>query len=109
MKPALPPVEGLERVSGVPMYSVDGLTRRSGALQHTPDSWKYGIRINSNTAVHLGLTEGDSAVLQQGDTSVTLPVSMDDSLLDSCVWMPLAVPGSELLGAGFGPVSLEKA
>jgi len=109
MKPTLPPVEGLERVSGVPIYSVDGLTRRSGALQHTPDSWKYGIRINSNTAVHLGLTEGDSAVLQQGDTSVTLPVSMDDSLLDSCVWMPLAVPGSELLGAGFGPVSLEKA
>ena len=109
MQPALTLVEGLERVSGVPMYSVDGLTRRSGALQHTPDSWKYGIRINSNTAVQLGLIEGDSAVLRQDDRSVTLPVSMDDRLLDSCVWMPLAVPGSELLGAGFGPVSLEKA
>jgi NADH-quinone oxidoreductase subunit G len=106
---SLLPVEGLERISGVPIYSVDGLTRRSSALQHTPDSWKYGIRINGTTAAHLGLAEGDSAVLKQDDKSVTLPVALDDRLLDSCVWMPLAVPGSELLGVGFGPVSLEKA
>jgi NADH-quinone oxidoreductase subunit G len=106
---ALLPVEGLERISGVPIYSVDGLTRRSSALQHTPDSWKYGIRINGTTAASLGLAEGDSAVLKQDDKSVTLPVALDDRLLDSCVWMPLAVPGSELLGVGFGPVSLEKA
>lgn len=106
---ALLPVEGLERVSGVPMYSVDGLTRRSSALQHTPDSWKSAIRINSTVAAQLGLADSDSAVLKQGDRSVTLPVALDDRLLDSCVWMPLAVPGSELLGEGFGPVSLEKA
>ena len=103
------PVEGLERISGVPMYSVDALTRRSSALQHTADSWKSAIRINRTVAAQLGLAEGDSAVLKQGDRSVTLPVALDDRLLDSCVWMPLGVPGSELLGEGFGPVSLEKA
>jgi len=106
---ALPPVEGLERISGVPMYSVDGLSRRSSALQHTLDSWKSAIRINSTVAAQAGLADGDSAVLKQGGRSVTLPVALDDRLLDSCVWMPLAVPGSELLGEGFGPVSLEKA
>ncbi len=103
------PVEGLERISGVPVYSVDGMARRSSALQHTPDRWKSGIRISSMTAAQIGLAEGDSAVLKQGDKTVTLPVTLDDRLLDSCVWMPLAVPGSELLGEGFGPVSLEKA
>ncbi len=105
----LQPVEGLERVSGVPMYSVDGLTRRSSALQHTPDSWKSAIRINSTVAAQLGLSEDDSAVLEQAGRSVTLLVALDDRLLDSCVWLPLGVPGSELLGEGFGPVSLEKA
>ncbi len=105
----LEPVDGLERVSGVPMYSVDALTRRSSALQHTQDGWKSGIRVSSAAAAQLGITEGDSVVLKQGERSVTLPVALDDRLLDSCVWLPLGVPGSEMLGEGFGPVSLEKA
>ena len=101
--------DGLQRVGGVPMYSVDALVRRSPALQNTPDSWGSGIRISSSLGAQLGMSEGDSAVLKQGEHSVTLPLIFDERVPDTSVWMPTAVPGSELLAEGFGAVMLEKA
>ncbi|HID44950.1 MAG TPA: NADH-quinone oxidoreductase subunit G [Chromatiaceae bacterium] len=101
--------EDLQRIGGVPIYNVDMLTRRADALQHTPDGWKAGLRVNSLLAHALGLENGDSAVLRQGGAQLTLPVLMDDRVPGACVWMPAGVPGSELLGEGFGAVSLEKA
>ena len=101
--------EGLQRVGGVPMYSVDSLVRRSPALQNTPDSWCSGIRISSSLGSELGMAEGDSAVLKQGEYSVTLPLIFDERVPDTSVWMPTGVPGSELLAEGFGAVMLEKA
>ncbi len=99
----------LQRIGGVPMYAVDNLVRRAHALQHTPDAWKSGIRINSSMLEQLALTEGESAVLKQDDASVILPVVSDDRVPNDCVWMPTGVPGSDLLGTGFGAVSVEKA
>ncbi len=99
----------LQRVGGVPIYNTDVLTRRSHALQHTPDSWKAGLYVNADTANQLGLSEGDSVVMRQDETELTLPLVIDAQLPSACVWMPTGVPGSELLGAGFGAVSLEKA
>ncbi|WP_456416957.1 NADH-quinone oxidoreductase subunit NuoG [Thiolapillus sp.] len=99
----------LQRIGGVPLYSVDMLARRSGALQHTPDGWKAGLYVCADTASQLGLVEGSSAVLRQGDGELTLPLVVDDRVPGNCVWMPTGVPGSELLGEGFGTVSLEKA
>ncbi len=101
--------EDLQRIGGVPIYNVDMLTRRAKALQHTPDGWKAGLRVNSALAQALGLEDGDSAVLRQGKALLTLPVLLDDRVPAACVWMPVGVPGSELLGEGFGAVSLEKA
>ncbi len=102
-------VEDLQRIGGVPLYNVDILTRRANALQHTPDGWKAGLRVNSALAQALGLEDSDSAVLRQGTAQLTLPVLVDDRVPAACVWMPVGVPGSELLSEGFGAVSLEKA
>lgn len=99
----------LERIGGVPIHAVDALTRRAPALQQTPDGWRSAFRLHPETAAGLGLGEGDSAVLTQGEGSLTLPVALDAGVAPGCVWLPTGVPGSELLGRGFGAVSLEKA
>ena len=99
----------LERIGGVPIYASDMLVRRARALQQTPDAWKSALHLHPDTAASLGLGEGDSAVLKQGEGSLTLPVALDGRVAAGCVWLPTGVPGSELLGEGFGPVSLEKA
>ncbi len=99
----------LQRIGGTPIYNTDMLVRRARALQHTPDAWKAGLRVNPALAQALGLEDGDSVVLRQGEGELTLPLAVDDRVPGGCVWMPTGVPGSELLGAGFGAVSLEKA
>ncbi len=98
-----------QRVGGAPIYTVDMLTRRSSALQRTPDAWKPGIYINAGAAQQLGVIEGDLLTLSQQGGSLTLPVILDSRVPDQSVWLPEAVPGSEQLAAGFGRVSLEKA
>jgi len=97
-----------ERIGGVPIYSIDALSRRAHALQLTPDAWGAALRLNSGAAQKLGLGESASVRITQGDGSAEFDVLVDDSVPDGCVWLPTAVPGSEALGLGFGPVSVEK-
>ncbi|MGB5639986.1 MAG: NADH-quinone oxidoreductase subunit NuoG [Sedimenticolaceae bacterium] len=97
-----------ERIGGVPMYSVDALTRRAHSLQLTPDAWGSGVRLNAAAAKTLGLGEVASVRITQGDASAEFSVRVDDVVPDGCVWLPTAVPGSEALGVGFGPVSVER-
>ncbi len=97
-----------ERIGGVPMYNIDGITRRAHALQLTPDAWGSGLRMNAASAERLGVAGGAAVRITQDDTSAELAVGIDDTVPDGCVWLPTAVSGSEALGAGFGPVSVEK-
>ncbi len=99
----------LQRIGGTPLYHTDMLVRRAQALQHTPDAWKASLRVNPALAQALGLEDGDSVMLRQNEGELTLPLAVDERVPGNCVWMPTGVPGSELLGAGFGAVSLEKA
>ena len=55
------------------------------------------------------LAAGDSAHVTQGDDSVILPVLIDDSIPDGCVWIPSGVPGSEKLGPACGSIEVAKA
>jgi len=97
-----------ERIGGVPIYALDALTRRAHALQLTPDAWGAEARLNASAAQALGLSEAASVRVTQGDASAEFEVRVDDVVPDGCVWLPTAVPGSEALGVGFGPVSVEK-
>jgi len=98
-----------ERIGGVPMYSIDALSRRAHALQLTPDAWGRLLRLNSGAAQKLGLDASASLRVTQGGGSAEFDVRIDDRVPDGCIWLPTAVPGSEALGPGFGPVSVEKA
>ncbi len=99
----------LERIGGVPIHNLDAIVRRAPALQQTADAWCSAFSVHPDTTVALGLGEGDSAVLRQGEGNLTLPVMLDVRVAPGCVWLPTGVPGSELLGEGFGAVTLEKA
>ena len=97
-----------ERVGDVPMHSIDAMVRRAHALQLTPDAWGDAARISPASAEVLGIT-GDGVIrVRQADGHAEFPVRLDERVPDTCVWLPLAVPGTESLGPGFGPVVVEK-
>ena len=100
--------QGLQRIGGVPIYSLDAVTRRSVPLQATPDAWDGYLRMNAETAASLALEDGMQARLVQGDTRVELPVRIDDCVANQCVWLPAGVPESTALGCSFAEVRVEK-
>ena len=97
-----------ERIGGVPMYAVDGLTRRAHALQLTPDAWAGELRMHPEAAASLGLADDATVRVSQGEASAEFAVVLDEAVPQGCIWLPTAVPGTETLGAGFGPVSIEQ-
>ena len=99
---------GLERIGTIAPYAMDALCRRAEPLQRTADG-DVRIRLNAATAQQAGLAGGDNAVLSQGEGRMTLAVVIDPVVPDGCVWTPAGMPGSEVLGAPFGGVRLEKA
>ena len=100
---------GIQRVGGVPMYSVDPLTRRAGPLQATPDAWDGRLRMNAALAGRLSLEDDAMARLSQDGAETTLPVRIDACVPDDCVWLPAGVPEAAELGCSFAEVSVEKA
>jgi NADH-quinone oxidoreductase subunit G len=108
LKPQSAPGEW-ERIGGVPIYALDALSRRAHALQLTPDAWGSELRLNAAAAAALDLGEAAAVRVAQGEGSAEFEVRIDDAVPDGCIWLPTAVPGSEALGAAFGPVAVEKA
>ncbi len=100
---------GLVRMGDVPMYAVDALVRRASALQQTPDAQPAAITICTKLAQRLGLEEAAQACVRQGTGQAVLPLVIDDSVPDGCVWVSAGLSGSAVLGPMFGAVELEKA
>jgi len=99
----------VQRIGGVPMYSSDAITRRSLALQATPDAWQGGARISQSLADSLSLADGDRIKITQGEDSAEMSVSVDDCVADNCVWLPAGISDSAGLGCSFAEISVEKA
>jgi len=98
-----------ERVGGVPIHSIDAVSRRAHALQVTPDAWGTAVRVNAAAAASLGVNGADATLrVTQGNASAEFAVAIDDGVPDGCVWLPVAIPGSDALGPAFGPVGVEK-
>ncbi len=100
---------GLMRIGVVPMYSVDGLCRRSAALQATVHAEHGFIGLNPADAADLGLQEGDSANVRQDGDAVELTVRVTAMVPEGGAWLPSATRDSALLGAAFGPLTIEPA
>jgi NADH-quinone oxidoreductase subunit G len=102
-------IEGLQRVAELPPYAIDAIVRRATALQQTTDADCAPLTINSALAAQLGVSAGDQVVVTQGETNVTLPVTVDDGVATNCVVMPTAVAAVTALGPACGPLRLTKA
>ena len=102
------PADRLERVADVAIYGTDALVRRAPALQHTADARPPVASVSTALWNTLGLKEGDSVRLKQGNGAVVLPVQCDPSLAAQAVRVPAGFAATAPLGPMFGPITVEK-
>ena len=99
----------LWRVGEVPLYAVDPLVRRAGALQRTVEAPAPAVRVNPAVARALGLVAGGMAAVRQNGSERTLAVAEDSTVPDGCLVLHAGVAHSVGLGPAWGPVSVEPA
>jgi NADH-quinone oxidoreductase subunit G len=99
----------LTRIGYYPIYASDMAVRLAPSLQRSADA-RQGrlLRLNAKTAAGLGLKPGATAVVNQAGRHLEMVLALDEGVPDQCALIPAGVPGSEALGALFGPVTLEK-
>lgn len=98
--------QGMQRISDVPMNTIDPVCRRAKALQATSDVADGKLHINTATAASLKLSAGVEASVQQADATLRLPVSIDDRVPDNCVLIHSGHPKQVGLGASFGAIKV---
>ena len=100
---------GLQRIDYLPMYAVDNMVRRATALQKTPDADVASVSLNPADASRLGLSDGDKAVVLQGDEDADMDVVVTDSIAEGSALISQAIETTLELGAPFGSVQIKKA
>jgi len=100
---------GLQRIDYLPMYAVDSMVRRATALQETPDADVASVCLNPADASRLGLSDGDRAVVLQGDADADMDVVVTDSIAEGSALIAQAIETTLELGAPFGWVQIKKA
>jgi NADH-quinone oxidoreductase subunit G len=98
----------LQRVTEIPMNSIDPQVRRAQALQQTADKADDSIHINSSLAGKLGLAQDERGHVEQGPGSAMLPVTIDDRIPDGCVLIQAGQASHTSLGAWYGDIKISK-
>jgi NADH-quinone oxidoreductase subunit G len=102
-------VTALQRVSMVPIYASDEMTRLSAALQKTPLMQEQSAIIMSRAqAKKSKLLTSEQVQIKQNGGSAVLPLRLDDGVAMGCVYIPSGIETVKDLGAPFGKVELEK-
>jgi NADH-quinone oxidoreductase subunit G len=99
----------LERIADVPIYFADPLVRRSPPLQKTRDALPPRARAHPATLSKLGLADGASIRVRQGEAQAVLTLSADAGIPEGCVRVAAAHPSTRSLGPMFGALALEPA
>jgi NADH-quinone oxidoreductase subunit G len=102
-------VDGLQRVSDVPIYSADALVRRAAALQQTADANTIVAQMHSSEFSKLGINSGDTVRISQGKASVQLIAQAVSGLPPGTVRVSAGHPATAELGAMFGSITVERA
>ncbi|MEW7973883.1 MAG: NADH-quinone oxidoreductase subunit NuoG [Candidatus Thiodiazotropha endolucinida] len=102
-------MDGLQRGGDTPLYATDPLVRRATALQQTKDAGEAVIRLHPIEAERQGLNSAENALIRQNGYQATLPVALDDSIPEGCVWISTGLRDTSMLGQPFGEVTVEKA
>lgn len=90
------------------IYCVDPLVRRADALQQTISDEDRSVSMNSALAQRLQLHAGDRVVAKQGDSEITLPVAINDRLVDNAVIIHSGLNETAGFGQVLMPVTLER-
>ena len=99
----------LQRVTEIPMNSIDPQVRRAQALQQNTDTADGAVHINSALAEKLGLDQDEQGHVEQDSGSTMLPVVIDDRIPESCVMIQAGQVSHTSLGAWYGDITLRKA
>ena len=91
------------------MNSADPLVRQAASLQKTADVGDGAVHINSAVAARLGLSSAKEVLAEQEESSLTLPLVIDERVADDCVLIHAKQGESAALGPWFAEVKLEKA
>ncbi len=102
------PAGMLTRVTEWPMLRCDALVRHADALQQAITNKKPEVRINRKQAEQLGLRDGDTCTVKQGEGVASLPVTLDDNVALGCAWIPAGFQATADLADSFGTVEITK-
>ena len=108
---AVAPVQGLERLTTVPIYATDALVRRATSLQLTRDGRDAAIAsLPQALWTELGLAEKGAQVrVSQTGGEAVLAAQLDASLPATVVRIPAGIPETAALGAFTGAIAVTKA
>ena len=108
--PAMLPetVNGIQRITDVPMNAIDALVRHAKSLQLTTDVVDSKAHINSRLAQQIGVKDGEMVLVEQDGVPVKLPVAIDDRVADRCVLIHAAQQCHARLGDWSGVITLSK-
>jgi NADH-quinone oxidoreductase subunit G len=98
--------DGLYRIGAVPMYAVDPLCRRSAPLQSTAHATGGFVGLNPADAGRLGLADGQTVRVAQGEDQATLALRVLDTVSEGAAWIPSGTCATRKLGDAMGPVSV---
>ncbi|MBI4005125.1 MAG: NADH-quinone oxidoreductase subunit G [Gammaproteobacteria bacterium] len=98
----------LQRITDIPMNSIDPITRRAHALQQTMDVADGMVHVNALLARQLGLSAGSRVLVRQEECSVELPVMLDERVPERCVLVHAAQSCHASLGPSYGDITLNK-
>ena len=101
--------QGLYRHHYWPSLRVDPQVRQAEALQSLSTNVQPTIMLNAQTATELGLQLDRSVTALQGDSQVTLPLALDETLPNHCVHIPYGIEATIGFGDPTNALILEQA
>jgi len=103
---ALPALDQLVRIADVPIYAGDAVLRRSSALNQTVHAQAEAeVGVHPQTALELGLADGDQALVGAGSAALRLRVNLDRRIAPGALRIAQGVAGAEALPHGVLEVS----
>ena len=87
----------LERITHLPIYRTDGVTRHARPLQQTLDNAPASAAIHPDTLGSLGVEEG-RVEIGNANTTIEINVKADPSIPLNCVMLPTATEETAQLG-----------
>jgi len=101
----IPTSNDLQRITEMPIYTVDAMVRRSDVLQKTHDAQKsQGITLNSQQFAHL---QGRETIeVSQNGIKVELPLQLEENVPENCALVYGGQAAVQMLGDWHGSLTV---